>query len=188
MKEDGRGLAAWPDGDVAATPVLRPAPSVTDTTGPVGVLSAEEGSVPATPRDAPSPAQAALRGPGRPPRTPGNAVPPAAAVTPSAQGLLSGAHESPGPYAQSQSRYPPALPPALVPRGGSEGTPTLRSSRSTQRPGGSCPQPRAGAGPVDGSTRSSEASGQVTNNVARSKCAKGAGTTVQQRFRKTRPP
>mgnify|MGYP007134189781 CR=1 FL=1 len=36
VKEDGRGLAAWPDGDMAAAPVLGPAPSVTDTTGPVG--------------------------------------------------------------------------------------------------------------------------------------------------------
>ena len=144
--------------------------------------------MPATPRDAPSPAQAALRGPGRPQRTLGNAVPPAAAVTLSAQGLLSSAHESPGPDAQSQSGYPPALPPALVQCGGSKGPPTLRSSLSTQRPRGSCPQPRAGAGPVEGATRSSAASGQVTNNVARSKCAKGAGTTVQQRFQKTRPP
>ena len=36
MKEDRRGPAAWLDGDTAATPVLGPAPSVTDTTGARG--------------------------------------------------------------------------------------------------------------------------------------------------------
>ena len=106
MKEDRWGPAAWLDGDMAAAPILSPAPSVTDTRVPVGVLSAEEGSVMATPRD---PSARSL-----PLGVQCHQQPPSYSL--SAQGLLSGAHKSPGPDAQS--RYLPALPPALVPRGG----------------------------------------------------------------------
>ena len=123
MKEDGRGLAAWADGDMAAAPVLGPAPSVTDTVGPVGGAVCRGGEGDGKQHPGTRPAQ--LRLPCTDPSS--HSVPPGCGatstrrVTPSAQGLLSGAHESPGPDAQSQSRYPPALPPALVLRGGSQG-------------------------------------------------------------------
>ena len=136
MKEDRRGPTAWSDGDTAAAPVLSPALSVTDTRVPVGVLSAEEGSVMATPRD---PSARSL-----PLGVQCHQQPPSYSL--SAQGLLSGAHKSPGPDAQS--RYLPALPPALVPRGGPP--PSAAAPPPKAEAGGSCLQPQVGAGPVEG--------------------------------------
>lgn len=95
----------------------------------------------------------------------------------SAQGLLSGAHKSPGPDAQSG--YLPALPPALVPSGGSEGAPQPQQQPLHPKPrgGGLLPAASGWSGPSGGGTSQFHTSGQVTNNPARSKCAKGAGTS-----------
>lgn len=92
----------------------------------------------------------------------------------SAQGLLSGAHRSPGPDAQS--RYPPALPPALVLRGGPPPS-AAAPLHPKPRGGGLLPAASGWGRPSGGGTSQFHTSSQVTNNPAQNKCAKGAGTS-----------